>query len=108
MYPYRPYPIPYQFVQSAPKTTGFSLASLQKWTGTAQQFIKTANQYMPYVQQYGPMVKNLPAMWKLYKAFNELDTGEGKDQKTAEQTKLQTAQDKQPVRPSESIPKLYI
>ncbi|WP_404403917.1 VrrA/YqfQ family protein [Jeotgalibacillus malaysiensis] len=109
MYPYRQYPIPYQFVQPASKSTAFSLASIQKWTGTAQQFIKTANRYMPYVQQYGPMIKNFPSMWKLYKAFNELDSGDEKEQKSHDKPKQVAVPDKEPERTtSESIPKLYI
>ncbi|MDZ5712189.1 VrrA/YqfQ family protein [Jeotgalibacillus haloalkalitolerans] len=110
MYPYRPYPIPFQVVQTAPKTAGFSIASLQKWAGTAQQFINTAHRYMPYVQQYGPMIKNFPAMWKLYKAFNELDADESNvtDIKEDPKSESKAALKKEPVRRPESTPKLYI
>ncbi|TFE01131.1 VrrA/YqfQ family protein [Jeotgalibacillus salarius] len=106
MYGYRPYYFPYQVVNTAPRSTAISLASLQKWAGTAQQFIKTANQYMPYVQQYGPMVKNFPAMWRLYKAFNELEDANTKKEDTKDSSNIPPK--KEPVRITESIPKLYI
>ncbi|MBM7577612.1 YqfQ family protein [Jeotgalibacillus terrae] len=108
MYGYRPY-YPMMFTQSVPKTSSaLSLASIQKWTGTAQQFIKTANSFLPYVQQYGPLVKNFPMMWKLYKAFSETEAVAEKEVNDDQVAHAQAEPIAEPVKTYESIPKLYL
>lgn len=49
-----------------------------------QQVIKTAQTIGPMIQQYGPIVKNLPMMWKLYKGFKDLPSGETTEEDTSE------------------------
>ncbi|MGY0691720.1 VrrA/YqfQ family protein [Virgibacillus sp. FSP13] len=38
-----------------------------------QQVLKIAQSAAPMVQQYGPMVKNIPTMFKMLKAFKDID-----------------------------------
>jgi hypothetical protein len=93
-----------------------------------QQVLKTAQSIAPMIQQYGPIVKNLPMMWKLYKGFKDLPSGETAEENTSvtpvsefEQAPQQTVKKKKKpeVEPTEqvevrnnqhgtSLPKLYI
>lgn len=50
------------------------LANPQKinsFLNQTQQVLGTAKQFGPMVQQYGPIVKNIPSMWKMYRAFKD-------------------------------------
>jgi hypothetical protein len=49
-----------------------------------QQVLKTVESIGPMIQQYGPLVKNLPMMWKLYKGFKDLPSGETAENSTSE------------------------
>jgi YqfQ-like protein len=89
-----------------------------------QQVLKTAQTIGPMIQQYGPIVKNLPMMWKLYKGFKDLPSGETTAEDTSEtpisedeQTPKRNVKKKPEVEPVEevrnhhqgnSVPKLYI
>ncbi|WP_082220260.1 VrrA/YqfQ family protein [Domibacillus robiginosus] len=72
-----------------------------KWLEQARQVMATAEQMRPLIDQYGPLVKNLPAMWKLYRAVQSMpdpdSPGSGPKQEDAETTprpreKKQTAE----------------
>ncbi|WP_138417081.1 VrrA/YqfQ family protein [Aquibacillus sediminis] len=56
--------------------------------GNVQQVLQMAQSAAPIVQQYGPMVKNLPAMIRMIKAFNddsdEIDENNENDKKEYE------------------------
>lgn len=44
-----------------------------------QQVINVVQNATPIVKEYGPMVKNLPAMFRMMKAFNSLDDEDDED-----------------------------
>ncbi|WP_088041767.1 VrrA/YqfQ family protein [Bacillus sp. EAC] len=46
--------------------------------GGMQRAVQTAQQVTPMIQQYGPAVKNLPSLYKIFKAVNTDDPGETK------------------------------
>lgn len=46
---------------------------LSKTLGHVQQVMQVVDSAAPVVQEYGPMVKNLPAMYRVMKAFKEND-----------------------------------
>lgn len=58
--------------------------SLSGILNNTQQVLKTAQSIGPMIQQYGPLVKNIPMMWKLYKGFKDLPSGETTEENTSE------------------------
>lgn len=46
---------------------------LSKTLYNVQQVLRIVQSAAPMVQQYGPMVKNLPMMYRMLKAFKELE-----------------------------------
>lgn len=50
------------------------IGGISKTLTNVQQVLKVVETTAPLVQQYGPFVKNLPAMLKMLKAFNESDS----------------------------------
>jgi YqfQ-like protein len=67
-----------------------------------QQVIKTAQTIGPMIQQYGPIVKNLPMMWKLYKGFKDLPSGETTEEATSESVS-ETEMEETPVKVETSV-----
>lgn len=57
-------------------------ANLTSMLNNTQKVLQAAESFSPLVQQYGPLVKNLPAMWKLYRGLNDVDTTENEDKTT--------------------------
>ncbi len=100
-----------------------SLANPQKissFLNQTQQVLNTAQKFGPVVQQYGPMVKNLPSMWKLYRAFkdNPMETEETEkpvetkiienDLQENSTNKIKTIKPPPKDKQGKSVPKLYI
>ncbi|OLN23378.1 hypothetical protein BTO30_05295 [Domibacillus antri] len=61
-----PYP-PAQPFPTNPRIPS-SISKSGNWIEQARQVMAAAEQMRPLIDQYGPYVKNLPAMWKLYRA----------------------------------------
>ncbi|WP_169907947.1 VrrA/YqfQ family protein [Priestia abyssalis] len=51
-------------------------SSISSMMTNVQKILKVAESVGPMVQQYGPVVKNIPAMFKIYKALKSDDTSE--------------------------------
>lgn len=49
------------------------LNDISKTLSNVDQVIKVVQSATPIVQEYGPMVKNLPAMYRMVKAFNQIE-----------------------------------
>jgi len=98
---------------------------LTKTLDSVQQILNMVQSTAPFIQEYGPMLKNLPAMYRMMKAFKEFENevegeaiNESKEQKTQAQQKQETEiQIKEKVLPEhptkpkkdgKSKPKLYI
>jgi hypothetical protein len=47
---------------------------VSKTLGNVQQVLDVVQSTTPIIQQYGPMVKNIPAMYRMLKAFKDTDT----------------------------------
>lgn len=112
---------------NAPLTelAGKSVGGISKALGNLQQVLKVVETTAPIVKQYGPMVKNLPAMYRMLKAFKDIDLedeGEASqdsnsvnsDEASIKQPQMQEAIQEEKVKKShrtgqgQSIPKLYI
>ncbi|RDW22086.1 VrrA/YqfQ family protein [Oceanobacillus chungangensis] len=57
---------------------------LSNTLNNVQQVLKVVQSTAPLVQEYGPMVKNLPAMYRMMKAFKNLDLTEDSAEDKAE------------------------
>ena len=53
-------------------------AKIEQFLQSTGQFMKTAQTYAPYVQQAVPMFKNIPALFRLYKGFQNAPNASGK------------------------------
>jgi len=42
---------------------------MEQYLQTADRFLSTAQQITPMVKQVAPMVQNIPALWKIYRGF---------------------------------------
>ena len=78
------------------------------------QFMKTAQTYAPYVQQAVPMFKNIPALFRLYKGFQNAPNASEKSTSPKGSSKSDTFSKsaKQPKRSADystkpSLPKIY-
>lgn len=49
------------------------LGDISKTLSNVDQVIKVVQSATPIVQEYGPMVKNLPAMYRMIKAFSQIE-----------------------------------
>ncbi|OKL38128.1 hypothetical protein BLL40_01530 [Domibacillus mangrovi] len=73
----------------------------------ARQLMAAAEQMRPLIEQYGPLVKNLPSMWKLYRAMNSTpDGGESSPEspESPEPSERLRPVKKEPLKTSESTP----
>lgn len=52
-------------------------SKLESYMQTADRFLSTAQQFAPIVQQFAPMMRNIPAMWRLYKGFQNMPEAGG-------------------------------
>lgn len=104
---------------------GGAVGGISNTLGNIQQILKVVETSAPMVQQYGPMIKNLPAMFRMMKAFKDIgnlddDEEEESSQLEAsweltddESSSIQKEESKEkklkPIkRTGESVPKLFI
>jgi len=45
---------------------------IEQYLQTADRFLSTAQQITPMVKQVAPMVQNIPALWKIYRGFQNM------------------------------------
>ncbi|MET1013629.1 MAG: VrrA/YqfQ family protein, partial [Paenisporosarcina sp.] len=58
---------------SQPPFQGGGLPSrMEQYLQTAERFMSTAQQFTPMVKQVAPMVQNIPALWKIYRGFQNM------------------------------------
>ena len=122
MMPYRyyppPYPIPrmpYPPLPTPPIVTPTMAPSkIEQFLQSTGQFMKTAQTYAPYVQQAVPMFKNIPALFRLYKGFQNAPNASEKSASPKGSSKSDTFSKsaKQPKRSADystkpSLPKIY-
>lgn len=55
-----------------PDTINRGVNGLSRTLGSAEQVIKVVQSTTPYIEEYAPVVKNLPAMFRLVRAFNKI------------------------------------
>lgn len=89
---------------------------IEQFLQSTGQFMKTAQTYAPYVQQAVPMFKNIPALFRLYKGFQNAPNASEKPRSTRSSDKSapspKPAKQPQP-KPREdystkpSLPKIY-
>lgn len=60
-----------QSATANPTSTG--AGGLSQTLNNVQQVLKVVQSTTPMIQEYGPMVKNLPAMYRMMKAFKQID-----------------------------------
>lgn len=116
-----------RFQQSPSSITSLatkSAGNISQTLNNIQQVLNVVQTATPIVQEYGPMVKNLPAMYRMMKAFKDLEEMEDTDTEEVEEGKEEASlnaekeialdeeidkeEPKQQRFSSESIPKLYI
>ncbi|WP_042223640.1 VrrA/YqfQ family protein [Oceanobacillus manasiensis] len=54
------------------------VGGLSSTLNNVQQVLKVVQSTAPIVQEYGPMVKNLPSMYRMMKAFKDLEAEDKK------------------------------
>jgi hypothetical protein len=59
-------------------TKGFD--GLSRTLNGVQQVLRVVDTATPIVKQYGPLVRNLPAMYRMMKAFQDINTTEGEQE----------------------------
>jgi hypothetical protein len=92
-----------------------SVGGITKTLDSVQQVLNMVQSSAPFIQEYGPMIKNLPAMYRMMKAFKEIESSDD-DVKQTEDTeennnKETVISEYQPPKTKsigESKPKLYI
>src|SRR5690625_3150358 len=62
-----------QFSNNPQALAAKSVGGLSKTLNNVQQVLNVVQSATPIVQQYGPMVKNLPAMYRMMKAFSQIE-----------------------------------
>ncbi|WP_240507984.1 YqfQ family protein [Virgibacillus indicus] len=106
-----------QFTQpeSAANLASRGAGGLSKTLTNVQQVLKMVESTAPIVQQYGPMVKNLPAMYRMMKAFKEMestnDDNDDTDEGSVNDLNMESVSDNHHAIKSsdgESKPKLFI
>lgn len=106
--------------QSTAGLVNKGVGGLSNTLNNVQQVLKMVETTTPLVQEYGPMVKNLPAMYKMMKAFKDIESTDDNKEIKKDQTeeeditgnKENTIDDKEDFNlkkdSGESIPKLFI
>src|SRR5690625_4195691 len=92
------------------------LGDISRTLSNVDQVIKVVQSATPIVQEYGPMVKNLPAMYRMVKAFSQL-ADEDDEKQTVKRVEIPDDQSNIKGEPNEkkedfftgkSIPRLFI
>ncbi|GFZ76371.1 hypothetical protein GCM10010978_17600 [Compostibacillus humi] len=111
------HPFPHRSVPAARTNSLTNIADkgitgLSKTLTNVQQILNVVQTTAPIIQEYGPMVKNLPAMYRMMKAFKEIqamDGGEEEEKKEKAEHKVkETEQTTSRQRTGVSKPKLFI
>lgn len=76
----QPTPFGFQPQNQLTSLTSKGVGGLSNILTNVQQVLKVVESTAPIVQQYGPMIKNLPAMYRMMKAFKEIDDEESAEQ----------------------------
>jgi len=92
------------------------LSDISKTLSNVDQVIKVVQSATPIVQEYGPMVKNLPAMYRMVKAFSQIeDDDNGRKTVHNENLSIDEPVDKEVINErvnvlptGESTPRMYI
>ncbi|WP_143155584.1 VrrA/YqfQ family protein [Ornithinibacillus halophilus] len=58
------------------------VGGLSNTLNNVQQVLRVIDNTAPMVKQYGPMVRNLPMMFKMIKAFKDLESSDGESDKS--------------------------
>lgn len=53
-----------------------SVGGITKTLDSVQQVLNMVQSSAPFIQEYGPMIKNLPAMYRMMKAFKDIESSE--------------------------------
>lgn len=81
-----------------------SLQLIENGVGRIYQVLKYIEKSGPYIEKYGPIIKEVPTMYKVMKAINELEHNkEGPTDSTED-----SFDEIDKSRPKQSKPKLYI
>ncbi|OAH56035.1 MULTISPECIES: VrrA/YqfQ family protein [Bacillaceae] len=99
-YPYPPAP-PAPPARAASIASAASALKSGNWMEQARQVMAAAEQMRPLIEQYGPLMKNLPSMWKLYRAVNSTPD---RDERSPEPSEFSIPVKKEPLKTSESTP----
>ncbi len=74
-----------------------------------QQVLKIVDTTTPLIKEYGPMIKNLPAMYRMVKAFKEVDSMDDETEKDIDVSKDKDSvvheNEKDSIEQSENVPK---
>ncbi len=65
------------------------IGGVSKTLNNVQQVLKVVQSATPMVQEYGPMVKNFPAMYRMMKAFKDVEKDTPKKEKKQESKSLE-------------------
>jgi hypothetical protein len=94
------------------------LGNVSKTLSNVDQVIKVVQSATPIVREYGPMVKNLPAMYRMVKAFSQINDDENDLPKKEnlqsnkpivnEESTLEKKEHERPEVPGRSTPRMYI
>lgn len=91
-------------------------AKIEQFLQSTGQFMKTAQTYAPYVQQAVPMFKNIPALFRLYKGFQNAPNANGKSAPSRSRSRSRSSSSSEPPKPPKStvdytpkpsLPKIY-
>lgn len=70
---------PFGFGGGAPNQSPYGIGGggslpnrLEQYMQTADRFLSTAQQLTPMVNKVAPMVQNIPALWKIYRGFQNM------------------------------------
>lgn len=77
--PLNPLPFSSQSQNSLTSIASKGVGGLSKTLENVQQVLRVIESATPIVQQYGPMIKNLPAMYRMMKAFKDINLEEEDD-----------------------------
>lgn len=87
---------------------------INSFLSQTQQVLGTAKQFGPMVQQYGPVVKNIPSMWKMYRAMKDAPEAEQEPKiveasvQPSKEPPAKTVKPQKKKIEGKSVPKMYI
>lgn len=89
---------------------------ISKTLNGVQQILRVVDTAAPIVKQYGPIVRNIPAMYRMMKAFKSIDDNDTETKSEQESQELESLtsssfhleEESSIKRDGQSTPKLYI